>query len=247
VHIPGKWADFFTLLLSIPTAFQWAKELLSSPTFSFLAADDPSSSIPFNLPTAAPRLSHQPCTKNIPDSICFEEPNLTPSKGSSLEPTIAIDVTVQEAVENVALSPNKSLDIASPATPLEQLKSKIALTPGPWSSTLLSLAAKGKASENIMDTHTRRRQKGLYKGYKGSPCTNKNCLGCSMDPPTLSPSVIMNLGATFCKIAPSKLTDEELNKSKKASTLGGKKQARKSTKDPNNDGLGKKSKKKAKQ
>jgi hypothetical protein len=67
-----------------------------------------------------------------------------------------------------------------------------------------------------------------------------------MDPPTLSSSVIRNLGATFCKIAPSKLTDEELNLSKKASTPGGKKQVRKSIKDLNNDGLEKKLKKKAK-
>lgn len=23
---------------------------------------------------------------------------------------------------------------------------------------------------------------GIHRGYKGSPCVNKNCLGCTMDP-----------------------------------------------------------------
>jgi hypothetical protein len=88
--------------------------------------------------------------------------------------------------------------------------------------------------------------KGLHKGYKGSPYTNKNCLGCSMDPPTLTSYVIRNLGASFCKIAPNKLTDKELTLSRNASTPGGKKQAKKPTKDLNDDGLEKKTKKKAK-
>jgi hypothetical protein len=72
------------------------------------------------------------------------------------------------------------------------------------------------------------RQKALHKGYKNSPCINKNCLGCSLDPPTLSPSVIKNLGATFCNIDPDNLTVDKLWKArnKKAAAPGGKKQAK---------------------
>lgn len=75
--------------------------------------------------------------------------------------------------------------IISPITPPEKLKVNIAKTPRPWSTALLSLAANGKEPVNVVDSAARRslRQKGMHKGYKGSPCTNKNYLGCSMDAP----------------------------------------------------------------
>jgi hypothetical protein len=49
-----------------------------------------------------------------------------------------------------------------------------------------------------------------------------------LDPPTLSSSVIKNLGATFCNIDPDKLAVEKLSKAriKKVATPGGKKQAK---------------------
>jgi hypothetical protein len=65
-----------------------------------------------------------------------------------------------------------------------------------------------------------------------------------LDPPTLSPSIIKNLGATFCNINPDKLAVEKLSKtkSKKADSTneqlapGGKKQAKsKSNPDSTND------------
>jgi hypothetical protein len=51
-----------------------------------------------------------------------------------------------------------------------------------------------------------------------------------MAPPTLSPSVIKNLGATFCKIYPNKLSEETPSKVVKSAAPSGKKQSRKSSK-----------------
>jgi hypothetical protein len=84
------------------------------------------------------------------------------------------------------------------------------------------------------------RQKAPHKGYKNSPCSNRNCLGCSLDPPALSPSIIKNLGATFCNIDPDKLAVEKLSKTrtKKVAAPGGKKQAKSKSKanpDSSND------------
>jgi hypothetical protein len=103
----------------------------------------------------------------------------------------------------------------SPATPPEKLKSKVAPMSGPWSTTLLDMAAQKGNSLEQNDAITRRSlwQKALHKGYKNSPCINKNCLGCSLDP-TLSPSVIKNLGATFCNIDPDNLTVDKRSKAR---------------------------------
>jgi hypothetical protein len=148
VHVPAKWVDFFTLLLSSPIAFHWAKYFPNSSALPFLASVDSSSSIPFCLPCIAPNLGHQLCTKNLPDPICFEEPSLTPLGNSNLEPIPDSNDATHGEVSDKTLSPSKSLDIATPSTPLDQLTSKIVTSPGPWSSALLSLAAKGKAPKN---------------------------------------------------------------------------------------------------
>jgi hypothetical protein len=115
------------------------------------------------------------------------------------------------------------------------------------------LAAHKGDSSVIKEAKARKslRQKALHKGYKNSPCSNKNCLGCSLDPPSLSPSIIKNLGATFCNIDPDKLAVEKLSKArtKKAAAPGGKKQAKSKSKtnpDSTNDDNQAASKKKPK-
>jgi uncharacterized membrane protein YcgQ (UPF0703/DUF1980 family) len=52
----------------------------------------------------------------------------------------------------------------------------------------------------------------LNKGFKINNCSDKHCLACSATPPTLSSSVIKNLGITFAKMAPEEVTDEVLNR-----------------------------------
>jgi len=48
------------------------------------------------------------------------------------------------------------------------------------------------------------------RGFKSSLCKDKNCLGCSPNPPVLSMSVVRDLGTAFCNIEPEKLSDEVL-------------------------------------
>jgi hypothetical protein len=67
-----------------------------------------------------------------------------------------------------------------------------------------------------------------------------------MDPPTLSHSIIKNLGATVCKIDPTKLSLKELSMVKKPSSPGGKKRSGTSSKGANDNEVQKTAKKKAK-
>jgi hypothetical protein len=228
VQIPKDWADFFTMMLLIPRSFQWAKSFVTSSAMEHLAGT--SSSVPFCLPQTLPDAGSFLCSNNLPVA---EEPD---ASLSSYEPTSLVNS-----------------DQLSPATPPEELKSKVALVSGPWSTALLDLAAHKGDSSVIREAKARKtlRQKALHKGYKNSPCSNKNCLGCSLDPPSLSPSVIKNLGATFCNIDPDKLAVEKLSKAriKKAAAPGGKKQAKSKSKinpDSTNDDNQAASKKKPK-
>lgn len=63
------------------------------------------------------------------------------------------------------------------------------------------------------------------KGFKGKTCADKRCFACESNPPTISSSIIKNLGSTFCNIDPMKLNDPSMIKKKKASAPGDKKQA----------------------
>ena len=66
-------------------------------------------------------------------------------------------------------------------------------------------------------------------GFKDSSCNRKNCLGCTVKPPSLSPSVIRNLGATFCNMDEETVTEAALLKKKLVATPGGKWRTKKKT------------------
>jgi hypothetical protein len=125
------------------------------------------------------------------------------------------------------------------------LKAKVVSSPGPWSKKVLEMT-----TSELQESKSRRsgRQKALHRGFKGSPCFNKNYLGCTMEPPSFSPSLIKNLGESFCKINPEKLTEKELNKKKlpSAAAPGGKKQQHKKKDKDYNDDQAKNAKKKSK-
>jgi hypothetical protein len=99
-------------------------------------------------------------------------------------------------------------------TPPDKIKEKVVTTPSPWSQQLLDLAAQNKISDQALCPANCRsaRKKEQLKGYKSSACASKNCLGCDVVPPTISPSIIKNLGASFCKVDADKLTVEALGK-----------------------------------
>jgi hypothetical protein len=237
IHIQQRWVDFFTMMLASPTAYKWASDFLGSTTLSHL--DDQSTStsatIPFYLPQSQPQTDLLLCSKNLPSSEkSLEHHTLIKTLSSSSSPE--------------QLSPCSAVDMTSPTTPPKKLREKIAKTSGPWSKSLLTLVAKGKDPADITEPKARRRlrQKQIHKGYKASPYSNRNCLGCSMDPPTLSHSIIKNLGATVCKIDPTKLSLKELSMVKKPSSPGGKKQSGTSSKGANDNEVQKTAKNKAK-
>lgn len=106
--------------------------------------------------------------------------------------------------------------------------------PKSWSQDLLDRADVMAKYSSVLDSPFRRsaRQKGMHKGFKASVCAKKGCLGCSMNPPTLSSSTIKNIGTSLCMIDPDVLSDEALNlignkKQKIAPSPSGKKQQKK--------------------
>ncbi|KAJ1295839.1 hypothetical protein BS78_01G253900 [Paspalum vaginatum] len=72
----------------------------------------------------------------------------------------------------------------------------------------------------------------LNKGFKKGTCLDRNCLACTVSPPTISQSVIRNLGASFCKINADSLSDEVLNANTKSAPIGRKQKAKKKSSDP---------------
>lgn len=85
----------------------------------------------------------------------------------------------------------------------------------PPSAAICKTPPKGKRGKKppISEADLRRSDRihNQNKGFKSSICKEKNCLGCSPNPPVLSPSVVRDLGATFYNIEASKLSDANLN------------------------------------
>jgi len=115
---------------------------------------------------------------------------------------------------------------------LRRLATKAGATPSPWSKALLDKVQKEGVTEGVtdlMEDSSLRKSKRMEKqrnGFKHSQCT-KGCLGCTITPPTLSTSVIRNLGASFCNLDEESLTAPIMNKKKMHATPGGKKQTKK--------------------
>lgn len=120
-------------------------------------------------------------------------------------------------------------DCLSPSTPPEKLASRVSSSTGLWSSSPLELAANNNIPSELSEASARRslRQKKKLQGFKTSPCSSKNCLGCSLIPPTIPLEIIKNLGASFFNIDVEKLSDENLAKRKKNFPPGGSKLSKK--------------------
>ncbi|KAG2597833.1 hypothetical protein PVAP13_5KG278800 [Panicum virgatum] len=218
VEVPKAWSDFFTALLMHPASFPWAKKMLSSSAWNIIAEHgvDP---IPFALPEKCPN-APLPCLQDLPDPH-----NL-----------IQVDDTDDFKAESPQVSDKKGKGLAiaensSPGTPLEQLHNKVFSTSGPWSKTLIDKAQQNRLDDLHEDPAVRRskRMEIQKNGFKDSSCNRKNCLGCTVKPPSLSPSVIQNLGATFCNMDEETVTEAALLKKKLVDTPGGKRQTKKKT------------------
>ena len=169
-----------------------------------------------------------PCSKILPDVELSALPDDAPLSDQQLGTPTKIDKgkAIQEQL--------------SPGTPIEQISHRISPSSGPWSKVFLEKVEELKHAEVLEDPNKRRskRMQNNKKGFKDPQCSTKKCLGCTVVPPNLSPSVIRNLGASFCKVDEKVLTVQALQKKKKppVPTPGGKKAPeKKNNSDDTND------------
>jgi hypothetical protein len=115
---------------------------------------------------------------------------------------------------------------------LEEIESEDVADDAPKTPVKRKRVPKSKAHP-ISEADVRRSQrvKKANKGFKSSSCKDKNCVGCSANPPTVSKHVIRELGKTFCNIDPNELTDEKLT-SKPSKSKAAKKNSRTSRDKP---------------
>jgi hypothetical protein len=84
------------------------------------------------------------------------------------------------------------------------------------SSTTILLRRKRKQRHLVLANSGLRRSlriKAANTGFKAAGCGKKSCLGCELDPPSLSNKIIKNLGEEFCKMDPKDLSDATLKAS----------------------------------
>lgn len=79
-----------------------------------------------------------------------------------------------------------------------------------------------KVDTPVVESAVRRspRVKASCKGFKSNTCKAKNCLGCSVKPPTLSTSALRKIGSSICQIDQELLDDQTLLKKKKMDPVG---------------------------
>lgn len=216
--------------------FEWAKRFLSSPAWAFFSNPGPSD-FHFQIPLKCPVLTSPFC--------------LTTSANAAL--------SLAEDLANADASDAQEFGDQCPATPSNQVTNSATLSPvnssehlknispstGPWSQALLAKASKIKIFEDDPILRRSCRQKIYKKGYKASGCKDKFCIACDAEPPTISPSIIKNLGATFCNVDVETLSKVTQAKRKKAAGPVGKKPIiKKTSKDgDDNDNATKKKKK----
>lgn len=75
---------------------------------------------------------------------------------------------------------------------------------------------KAKAQSLVVDSEVRRiiRVREKCNGFKPSNCKVANCLGCNLDPPTLSLDTLKNIGVNMCQRKPELLEEGPMNKKK---------------------------------
>ncbi|KAG2539614.1 hypothetical protein PVAP13_9NG466914 [Panicum virgatum] len=157
---------------------QWARNFAPGP-------GDPTIQIPlpFALPHNCPTKTASSCMK---DSINFD----------LFEDLISQNDNTTEAA--------KSTEHKSPS-PVKSPPDQQHL--GPWSKAILAQTGKLKLIADDPGLRRSARRKNINKGYKDPSCLEKDCVACSVKPPTIC----------------ANLSDEALLKKKKASAPGGKK------------------------
>jgi hypothetical protein len=74
------------------------------------------------------------------------------------------------------------------------------------------LKRKDKAPLTVTEVRMSDRIISNKSGFKAKTCSDRPCLCCDTEPPTLSSKVIKNLGKDFCKIPAKKISEGTLKK-----------------------------------
>lgn len=171
-------------------------KFLQSPAWQCLTKNSSGNSSPFCLLTTRPSVT-------ISEICCDNEPPDSPT---------VCDVSVPaQATGPLSLPHQDDLLIASSA-PFTGVDTVAGSSAAPLSSTQATPRPKRGKSTHISVADLRRSQRihMMNGGFKTSFCRDKDCLGCSSNPPLLSSSVVRDLGSTFCNIDAANLTDDKL-------------------------------------
>lgn len=81
---------------------------------------------------------------------------------------------------------------------------------------------KPRAVTPVVDSAVRRstRVRANSGGFKVNVCKVKNCLGCSNAPPTLSPSVLKEIGTSLCDLQAEQIGEDALLGKNKVEPVG---------------------------
>lgn len=206
VSVPIEWVDFFTLLMLKQGSYDWAKDFLNSSAWTF----------PFTLPSTKPSVV---ITELAYAYLCWLYQLISVGSTDAFSDK---DSAGLQATQQVVILEDVPSDLIGSQASVGEQSTPPQPPPPPALCKPMPRAKRGKAAP-ISDSHLQRsdRLHKLNKGFKSSVCKDSNCLGCSTDPPVLSPSIVRDLGATFCNIDPSKLTDDSLHaKPQKSGAVG---------------------------
>lgn len=215
VKVPPEWTAFFTAAVMNPCTFDWAKRFLTSPVWSSLQnIQTQGNEITFTLPQNCPVTTSPSCLQGSgADAISVVE--------EAMSAEFQWDVT--DNAEDTELTASLPDATPIPSSPVDVNLDEVSPSTGPWAASLLARVGKLKLVEDDSLLRRSSRQKAQKKGFRHKSCIDSHCVACASAPPTFSPSLIRNLGATFCDIDPTQLTDQALSKKKKVSAPGGKK------------------------
>lgn len=179
-------------------SFEWAKDFLQSPGW-IAVLNSPNTQgtlFTFTLHRVRPQVSISEYEHELP-VVDSEDVVSTDVSGASLpDHSLMMPPLEDSLLPTMAFSDGPFME--TPSLPPAVTKK----TPR---------AKRGK-SLCISEADLRRsdRLHNISKGFKSPICQNRNCLGCTSIPPLLSPSVVRDLGASFCNVNPDLLTDDKL-------------------------------------
>lgn len=243
VNIPAEWVDFFTQMLLKDSSCEWATQFLKSQAWPHLISSSAGDSFTFSLPKTKPSvtITELCCSDDVEEQVpasshsqAMDDPPsmnaVIPSvdTSASQEPHISAPSPASKLENNREIqtpSPNQSQDIGDPIIPSKD----------PQASNTSPAPKKGikRGKKLVVSEFEVRRSERLHilnKGFKPSVCKDKNCLGYVTKPPLISPSVVHDLGTSFCKMDPNKLTDEKLHAKPAAKKVVSKPKAKKTKK-----------------